>query len=544
LPETNPDVLRRNNVVIKQKTILTVCCSLALLGSLLAGCSSPDKSNVKASKVTSVAAKHMTLSWMRYEHSSQALDVNSVVVQEIKKRKNVKLELQSVPQSNYEDKKKTLIATNSIPDVIMVNQNDLSNYADLNIFLDLTPYLDQMPNFRKLIAQKPEINKTKVDGKIYGFPLATKWSLQSGQLPMIRVDLLKKLNLKTPTSYEELYQVLRKLKEAYPDSYPFTSRAANGKTGTENLINPIAFGFGSGYTNINGTKVYYEPATKQYKFGPYSSEFKEALSYLHKLYKEKLLDPDYSVATSQIWVEKLSTGKSFFYQDNNGFGVNFNKALQAKDQDAKFELLPVMASIKGVKRNNVYQLDHLGEMYAISSKVKNPEEVIKFIDWMYGDEGTYLTSFGVENIDYTLSGGEYQISEATQAKFKDKQDPFRAMQSALGTGYLGLALHSDDHPLVPSSAPELIKWSEKAINDLANGINFREVNDPPFNKEEREKLKQLRTQLDAFLTLNMDRFIINDGALNDWDSFIQQCKEKGATEIEKIYNIALARVNQ
>ncbi|MDF2650258.1 MAG: extracellular solute-binding protein [Paenibacillus sp.] len=531
-------------MVIKKKEMLTVYCSLALLGSLLAGCSNLYKPNVTASKVSVVPAKQITLSWMRYEHSSQALDVNSIIVQEIQKRKNVKLELRSVPQSNYEDKKKTLIATNSIPDVIMVNQNDLSNYADSSIFLDLTPYLDKMPNFQKLIGQKPEINKTKVDGKLYGFPLVTKWSMQSGQLPMIRTDLLTKLNLKTPTTYDELYQVLKKLKDAYPASYPFTSRAANGKTGTENLINPIAFGFGSGYTNITGTKIYFEQATKQYKFGPYSPEFKDAITYLHKLYKEKLLDPDYSVATSQTWVEKLSTGKSFFYQDNNGFGVNFNKALQAKEPDAKFELLPVMASLKGVKRNNVYQLDHLGEMYAISSKVKNPEEVIKIIDWMYGDEGTNLTSFGIENVDYTLAGGEYKISDATKAKFKDKQDPFRAMQSALGTGYLGLALNSDDHPLIPSSAPELIKWSEKAIKDLADGINFREVNDPPFNKEEREKLKQLRTQLDAHLTLNMDRFIINDGALNDWDSFIIKCKEKGASEIETIYNTALARVNK
>ena len=92
-------------------------------------------------------------------------------------------------------------------------------------------------------------------------------------------------------------------------------------------------------------------------------------------------------------------------------------------------------------------------MYAISAKVKNPEEVIKLIDWMYVDEGTNLTSFGVEYVDYRLVGGEYQISDATKAKFKDKQDPFRAMQSAFGTGYLGLALQSHDHPILLSSAP-------------------------------------------------------------------------------------------
>ncbi|MDD9269425.1 extracellular solute-binding protein [Paenibacillus sp. GCM10023248] len=529
--------------MVKKINLLTVCCSLAVAGSLLAGCSSLVKS-MAAADTSSAAAKLRTLSWMRYEHSSQALEANSLVVQEIQKRKHVKIDLQSVPQSNYEDKKKTLIATNSIPDVIMVNQNDLSNYADSGIFLDLTPYLDKMPNFQKIVNEKPEINKTKVDGKLYGFPLVTKWSAQSGLLPMMRTDLLSKLNLKTPTTYEELYQVLKKLKEAYPDSYPFTSRAANGKTGTENLINPIAFGFGSGFTNITGTKIYFEPSANQYKFGPFAPEFKEAITYLHKLYKEKLLDPDYAVATSQIWQEKLSAGKSFFFQDNNGFGANFNKVLQSKDANAKFDMLPVLASDKGVKRNNIYQQDHLGEMYAVSSKVKNPEEVIRLIDWMYGEEGTNLTSFGVENVDYTLVNGEYTMSEATKVKFMNKQDPFRAMQSALGTGYLGLALHSDDHPLLHSSAPELMKWSDKALQDLADGINYKEVNDPPFNQEERELLRRIRTQLDAYVTQHMDRFIVSEGALTEWDTFIQACKDKGAVELETIYNRALARVNQ
>lgn len=56
-----------------------------------------------------------------------------------------------------------------------------------------------------------------------------------------------------------------------------------------------------------------------------------------------------------------------------------------------------------------------------------------------------------------------------------------------------------------------MKWSERANKDLADGINYREVNDPPFNKQERDRLKQLRTQLDAYLTQNMDKFIVSEG---------------------------------
>jgi putative aldouronate transport system substrate-binding protein len=142
-------------MVTYKRGMLTASCSMVLAGILVAGCSGGAGNAVKpfeAAKSASEPAKLMTLSWMRYEHPSQALDTNSVAVQEILKRKNVKLELQSVPQSNYEDKKKTLIATNSIPDVLLVNQSDLSSFADSGIFLDLTPYLDALADLCYLIS--------------------------------------------------------------------------------------------------------------------------------------------------------------------------------------------------------------------------------------------------------------------------------------------------------------------------------------------------------------------------------------------------------
>jgi putative aldouronate transport system substrate-binding protein len=41
------------------------------------------------------------------------------------------------------------------------------------------------------------------------------------------------------------------------------------------------------------------------------------LAYFNKLYSEKLIDPDYAVNTPQTWQEKLSSGESLFYLDNN-----------------------------------------------------------------------------------------------------------------------------------------------------------------------------------------------------------------------------------
>lgn len=535
-----------------KKGIMAVTGSVLLLSSVLNGCggsstastnNSSNPATTAGATSTPAAAQPLSLTWMRYEHPSQAIVANSKAVQEIAKRKNVKLNLQSVPQSNYDDKKKTLIATNTLPDVMLVKQDDIQNFADTGTFLDLTPYLDKMPNLKKVISQQPEINKNKIDGKLYGFPLVANWQGVGGQLSMIRVDVLDKLGLKKPTTYDELYQVMKKMKEANPDSYPFTARAANGLTGTENLINPISFAFGSGYTTFNGTKVYYEPKDKTYKFGPAMPEFKEAITWLNKLYKEKLLDPDYATATSQIWQEKLNSGKSFYFQDNNGFASTFNINLQKKDPNAKFDMLDTMTTPSGAKRNLIYALGHLSESYVINAKVKNPEQVVQFMDWFYSQEGIEVTNFGVKGEDFTGENGDYKLTDAVVNKYKDRQpSAFYALQSEYGTGYLGLGIDNDDHAGLPFNTKEWVDWNTKASKGLAAGENVQFVNDPPFTKEEREKLKQIRTQLDAYLAQNMDKFIVTDGALKDWDNFVKQLKAKGADDIVKIYNDALARV--
>lgn len=535
-----------------KKGIMAVTGSLLVLSSVLGGCGSSSTTSTNNSSTpattagsasTPGSAQPLSLTWMRYEHPSQAIVANSKAVQEIAKRKNVKLNLQSVPQSNYDDKKKTLIATNTLPDVMLVKQDDIQNFADSGAFLDLSPYLDKMPNLKKVISQQPEINKNKIDGKLYGFPLVANWAGVGGQLSMIRVDVIEKLGLKKPTTYDELYQVMKKMKEANPDSYPFTARAANGLTGTENLINPISFAFGSGYTTFNGTKVYYEPKEKQYKFGPAMPEFKTAITYLNRLYKDKLLDPDYATATSQIWQEKLNSGKAFYFQDNNGFAGTFNINLQKKDPNAKFDMLDTMTSPGGAKRNLIYALGHLSESYVINAKVKNPEQVVQFMDWFYSQEGIEVTNFGIKGEDFTGDNNDYKLTDAIVNKYKDKTpSPVYAMQSEYGTGYLGLAVDEDGRAGLPFNSKESIEWNTKAAKGLAAGENVQFVNDPPFTKEEREKLKQIRTQLDAHLAQNMDKFIVTDGALNGWDDFVKQLKAKGADDIVKIYNDALARV--
>jgi len=107
----------------------------------------------------------------------------------------------------------------------------LKEFAKTGMFLAVSDYMDQIPNFSKYVQENPEIKRLYIDGKLYRFPVGVQNHVQLTQAPVIRTDILQKLNLAVPTTFDELYAVLKKMKEAYPDSYPFSSRGI-GNLGT------------------------------------------------------------------------------------------------------------------------------------------------------------------------------------------------------------------------------------------------------------------------------------------------------------------------
>lgn len=497
---------------------------------IIPGCSGKENG---AAASDPQGAKQMTLKLIRYEHPSQALKQDTPVLKEIAKKTGVKLQVEGVPQSNYNEKKQVLIGTNNIPDLILVDQNDINQYAKTGIFLNISDYLDQAPNLRKRLADNPETKKLLIDGKLYGFPITAQNQLSAGKAPMIRTDLLKKLNLKTPATYDELYQVLKKLKEAYPDTTPWTAR------GMGSFLDALAFGMGGGYG------IYFDPDVKggSYVYGTSKPAFKETLAYLNKLYSEKLLDPDFAVNTQQKWAEKLSTGKGLFYFDNNTFAVNYNQALQQQNKEAMLDLIPYLSNSQGKIRGFAYpKAGWVSELYAVSSKVKDPAAVVKLYDWLYSDEGMQAANFGVLGETYELAGGKPKMLASILDKYKAAADPARAMLSELGTGYLSLAPHVDETPIIQVSNPDLVRWGEQIDKDPGSKHRAPSLK-PPFTEEENEKIKQISSKLSQ-ITADILKFIMGVKPLSEFDAFAKALNDNGATELENIYNAAQARVQK
>ncbi|WP_135547839.1 extracellular solute-binding protein [Paenibacillus cymbidii] len=512
----------------------TSLLSFTLVSSVIfAACSSDKPSASSASPTPGLSAAasakpktDITVRMMRGENAAQVIKTDTPVLKEIYKQTGVKINLEPVPGSNYIDKKRALLATNNIPDIFGLESKEVAEFAKTGVFLPISDYLDKMPNFSKIIQENPEIKRLYVDGKLYAFPITEKFKIQGGKALLIRTDILKELKLDVPKTFDDLYNVLKKMKEAYPDSYPWTTRGMS-------FMDAVALGMGTGYG------MTYDSDKKQYFYGNNKPEFKEMLTYMNKLFKEKLLDPDFAINTKQNWDEKLSSGKSFFYYDNNQFAVNYNQALQEKNPNAKFDRIPYLINSTGKSKGYLYAKGWLVDNYAISSKTKDPEALLAMFDWMYGPEGTTVTNYGVLGETYEMANGQPKIMDSVIAKYKTAADPIRAMLSDIGGGLLALAVNVDEGPMKQTTHPDLVRWSEELVADpgayIVPGVN------PGFTVEENEKLKQITTKVTP-LEADVVKFIMGAKPLTEFDKWAESLNAAGVPEMEKIYNDALARV--
>jgi putative aldouronate transport system substrate-binding protein len=516
---------------MKKITALSMCI---LSVCLVVGCTAQKEEKNATTTPIDTQQPPVKVKWMVDETPTQPMKPDAPSIKEILKKKNVDIALELVPSSNYTEKKNSLIATNNIPDIIKVASKDIQDFGRTGMFLPISDYMDDMPNFKKLVNERPEIKKLQVDGKLYGFPVLEKYRINVAPQPVLRTDLLAKHNLAVPKSFDELYTVLKALKAAYPDSYPFTVRSK-----TLGTLSLLAYPMGSG-----GTGVYYEPDDKRYVYGPSQVDFKNVVAYLNKLYTEKLLDPDYAVNTQDMAWEKLSSGKSFFYYDNNGFAAKvFNPALKQKDPNAKFEMIPPMKNSKGQIRSYRYQRDWLGNNYAISSKVKDPKALVRLFDWLYSEEGMRVSNFGVEGESYTLVNGKPTPVQSLLDKYKDKQGGMTAaIRSELGTGLLSYAVYIDESWEALITDPYMLKMADQIGEYTDKGqIQFQNYN-PPFDKEETASLKKLETKVNTTFEQEIDKFIMGLKPMSEYDEFAKKLYTDGASEIEKIYNDALKRL--
>ena len=284
---------------------IALLCSAAIAAGMLVGCSSGSSSAAAPGSSSSASAsvsnsesgplfsEPVTLSMLTPSHASWPFQEDWYVVDLIKEYTNVDLKVTAVDTSGFSEKLNLTMASGELPDLMFLTDNTtVQQYAPQGAFINILDHLDKMPNFKAWYEENQQYaaNYLSADGGLYQFPQqGVEETERRGWL--YRADIFEELGLEMPTNKDEFYDVLVKLKEAYPDSYPLAFRSFAGTMAQMNMIAPS---WGTYYLDITDNRYFgYDYDAQEWTFGPTSPEFKEMLEFYNKLYKEGLLLPNF-----------------------------------------------------------------------------------------------------------------------------------------------------------------------------------------------------------------------------------------------------------
>lgn len=484
-------------------------------------------------KDTWLAEELVTITYARPESSLQPYNPDCATVQWI--RENLGIDLQVSTYSDYETKMNTLLAANQLPDLFSIWGN-VSDVVGTGCLLELTDLISQYaPNVQEDYENIPELSRYKVDGGIYTLAQIRRddnW--EQGSVPCIRTDLLKEQGLSVPTTWNELYEVLEVLSKAYPDSIAYGTR------GDDRLL----FNYMSPVRGLGGDYGLYQDADGVWHMGCLEDSYKEALQYIHNMYQAGILDNEYLIVSADDWKSGLGTGKYLFYYDNPVFLDTLNKTLRETKADANLEPIMFLADENGNTVNYGHS-DNYYNVWGISADTENKEVLMKFVDWLYSEQGGLLMNYGVQGVHYEMVDGKPQFLDSVVEEYKARTgDPTYEAGSEIGIGdlFLDMSWYSNYDAAFKSTSEE--SWTRENIHKVyADHMDcvIQQPIEPPYTAEESARITEINQSYMDYSKTEINKFVSGERSFAEWDAFVEELIRKGAQERVDIANQAEQR---
>jgi putative aldouronate transport system substrate-binding protein len=523
-------MIRKNILKLMSLGITT---TMAL--TMFVGCGSKEASNSNNSNGSQttqsgkVSDKPIEISILMPGRPEGPISNDMPIIKEITNKTNIKFKWEQAPSdgNQYTEKFNILVASGDIPDIMVNADKEVLNRGGVNgVFEPLNDYMDKyMPNVKKALSEKGDAEKMikNDNGKTYYLGRLT--AVKAANTFLVRQDWLDKLGIKAPTTTDEMYNMLKLFKEKDPngngknDEIPFTCR---GKlTSLSGFMEGFGL-YGKDAFNVENGKVKYTYTDARYK---------NALVYLNKLYKEKLIDNEYTTNDLNTWQSRLTNGTSGLTYDMF-VRADFLNNLMKNDSNAKFTGVMPLKGTDG-KAVTKDQQKLIGAATSVSSKSKYKVEIAKFFNWMYSEEGVLVTNFGVEGDQYTKANGQPQYTD------KVMKDPKKSALIVLyGDGF------RDNWPYKTDIRYENAMGSEQQ-NKLRDSIDSHVIPNYPdsltYTDEERKVMTSKYTQIQTYWDEMANKFILGTESLDKFDDFAKKIDSMGIQDVLKVQQSAYDR---
>lgn len=328
--------------------------------------------------------------------------------------------------------------------------------ASTDMAYDLTDIMDKDASATKKLMGTDLLASCTKDGKLYGIPTYKPYALT----PMViyKKDTADKLgiNMSNVKSLNDLTDVLRKVKKAYPSISPFVP-GSQGNPNFNMCAGNVDY-LTDDYSSPKGVLMGNSKTVVDF-YG--TNEFLNICKTVRTWYNEGLILKDAATTTSSA-TELMSSDNSFCYVASYSYPTA-DAAASLKAQCGGKNLGAVQIGNAFLDTTAVNAVS-----WMVSSTSKVPESALKFLNLTYTDKDVInLLIYGIKGTDYVLDSDGY----ASYPTGKDAASVSYTAQLSCGT----LGNYFEMYPMAGTSKSSLT-WEEdqnkKAAKSSAMGFTF------------------------------------------------------------------------
>lgn len=478
----------------------------------------------------------------------------------VEEKFNIKINWEYVNQDAAKEKRQLSLASGDYPDAYMlvtwldnISKVEAQKYGQEGVFLPLNDLIkEHAPNIQKAMEEIPYLEKgmTAPDGEIYGLPLVNECYHCSIYGKMwINEEWLKNLNLEMPETTEEYRAILEAFKNNDPNG--------NGKkdeiplSGESTMVggNPIQFLMGA-YIPNNG-KDYVNVNDGKLSIGAMQPEWKEGLKYVHSLYEDGLIDQGTFTQNAEALKQLGSpNGDAILGSAPSGHVGIFVDTTNANSK--QYDVLPPLKGPDGAQftTSDYGYVNNFGFAITSKAKGKKAEALIKLADYLYSEEGTLLSTYGKEGVNWKKGGPEDIDLTGKQAKYAFiPDDPNIKEEDKVyyGWGERGpLMMTREFRDSTATALDELSVegYERRLYNATKKYEGF--VPKEQFNAEaawvdpaEADEVNLLKININKYIEENMVQFVTGSKNIDkEWDSYIEGFESLQVDRYLEIYQKA------
>jgi putative aldouronate transport system substrate-binding protein len=540
---------------MRKRTVRSVAAAVALILAVLPGCASNGnegntKTNINQAEGQKPSDSPKTFNETGLPLVDQPIKLTMMGAEDMQRNwedlyffkgmeadTNIQFEYTTLPSSSYSERKNLAFASNELPDVFFnggLSSNDEVNYGSQGMLIPLEQLIaDYAPTLTKLFEDYPEIRQsiTAPDGHIYALPQIADHPRDRFPRLFVNGEWLNNLNIsQLPSTVDELYDMLVKFRDQDPNQNGVADEIPLTGDNKLHYLRPIMlsyFGYVSDFIHVKDDKAVFVPA---------QSGYKEYLAFMQKLYAEKLLDPE---IFSQNKAQMTAKGENELY----GVMGNSLPIFGGKDKQVvpnnilDNPQMPPLVSEAGA--TPIYpERDTIRRgMFAITSANKHPEATIRWLDYLYSEEGYLHAQYGIEGESYRWSDTDPKYVEYIVPEGMLENDYKNMKVSNLGYGFANEEL---EKKFLNSN------WLGFVLNDqVGQYVDYGQKAFPLayFTEEELQRVNAITVDLQTFIEQMEAKIVVGQDPVSKWEEYVQTMNKMGVEELVGIYQASYDRWN-